>query len=93
MKIKSITDESPDVYCITFTHETGDIEKSLIMGSASLDGMERYQLMKRITEAEKDIAYRLFGDDWRAHVSAGISETARGCFDQAVTLRPDLFGT
>ena len=55
-----------------------------------------WRMGKAIMEAERDYAYRLFGDKWREHVGPGF-DLARNTFvlknmKIAEQLRPDLIG-
>lgn len=55
---------------VVFGHETGPVEKTLYFANlATVDPKDaRHQFLSRAREAERDIAFRMFGKDWREHV-------------------------
>jgi hypothetical protein len=106
-RIKSITDaprtDASQQWDVLIEDETGPLTKRLWWGGCAQactpekDWPEhiKYRLGRLIIEAERDIAYRMFGDEWPRHVSRKHEwPTAwqKRLIDQAIELRPDLFG-
>jgi hypothetical protein len=101
VKIASITRRpatgDAEVVTVVFSHETGDVTKQMMWG-----GCERacgvppawgVKLHRAMREAERDIAYRMFGDDWRTRVAWGpVQECELRRLSVAPELCPDLFG-
>jgi len=108
MQIKHIIDAQLDgrpIIEMVIDHETGPVVKRWAVIGTLADKIgtahqreHRYKLLKRWREAERDIAYRMFGDDWGKHVTRGLwsagppNEPEVSLLKQAMHLRPDLFG-
>lgn len=100
MKIASITNKprtgDAEVLRVVFSHETGDVTKHLMYGSCEqacgFKPAWGAKLARAMREAERDIALRMFGDDWRKHVASGpLHDYEVKRLMKAVELRPDLF--
>jgi hypothetical protein len=104
MRIVSITDRPKlngwETYAVAFDDETGALEKTFQFGGAFAKctdpaewaAQRRMAFFRLIGEAERDIAFRMFGDDWREHCSRiyEMTPTKARLLAQGEALRPDL---
>jgi hypothetical protein len=103
MKLQSIVDVPPigdsEAYDVLFSDETGPVTKRIRYGSCEgACGLPKdwgRKLLTAMREAERDIAYRMFGkDEWHKQVGPMWGppmqhELRMG--GQALVMRPDLF--
>jgi len=83
---------------VIFNHETGPIKKNFQFTQYTKreDECKRVfvtAFLKAAREAERDIAFRMFGDKWREHVGqmwGPVTDSERKLVEQAASLRPDL---
>ena len=99
MKLSAIN-QVEDYYArAIFSHETGDVSKQ-VRTHFNEDGKEAnrftFELKRAMVEAERDIAYKMFGDSWQNHTDA--KSFAKEwlphqllMLEQAMSMRPDLF--
>jgi hypothetical protein len=94
-------EDRPGGYRFVFRHETGEVVKRIVTygleWKVAADPRQALALAlsRCIVEAERDIAYRMFGDAWGSRVTRrGTPERMallKRMSDECFALRPELF--